>query len=235
MPDDQMANEDKAPYLSLTTLLNFFDRWGNGPVPPRIDKSALDNYSGGTQAILLSTLRLMGYINHDGMVLPDLRDAIRDEHLRKVTLARWADHFYAEQLDLAQTNATSQMLQESFAKYGYNGSTLRKAIVFYLALVEYLGLPNSPHFRPPKQSATPPSRRRTPRPQAVWSNLMALPETTPASPTPHGETTVIKIGDLATITVTVDAQWLRLPVETISTIRTAVKDLEGLADSGEPD
>lgn len=67
---------------------------------------------------------------------------------------------YACQLDLAEQNATSQMLFESFAGHGYTGSTLRKAIVFYLSLVEYLGLPNSPHFRAPKQSATPTAKRR---------------------------------------------------------------------------
>jgi hypothetical protein len=48
-------------------------------------------------------------------------------------------------------------------------------------------------------------------------------------PTPSGDTTVIKIGSVATITVTVDAQWLRLPVETITTIREAVASLENLA------
>lgn len=68
MPEDQI--EDKAPYLSLTTLTNFLDRWGDGPIPPRIDKSALDTYSGGTQAVLMSTLRLMGYVGPEGEVLP---------------------------------------------------------------------------------------------------------------------------------------------------------------------
>ena len=49
MPDD--IPPDRPPYLSLTTLLNFLDRWGDGPIPPRIDKSALDKYSGGFQAL----------------------------------------------------------------------------------------------------------------------------------------------------------------------------------------
>jgi hypothetical protein len=231
MPDDQTAAEDKPPYLSLTTLINFLDRWGDGPIPPRIDKSALDNYSGGTQAALMSTLRLMGYVNHEGHVLPALREAVRDADVRRSHLERWARHFYAQQLHLAEQGATSQMLHESFAVYGYSGSTLRKAVVFYLSLVEYLGLPNSPHFRPPKQSATPPSRRRqrstpvSPRVESVQSRPVHVPT---------GDVTTIKIDNLATITVTVEAQWMKLPVETIVSMREAIAKLEALG-SGHPE
>lgn len=236
MPDDQTSNEDKPPYLSLTTLLNFFDRWGDGPIPPRIDKSALENYSGGTQAVLMSTLRLMGYVSPDGQVLPELRYAVRDTDARKAHLAEWARHFYAEQLKLAEENATAQMLHESFAGHGYTGSTLRKAVVFYLSLVEYVGLPNSPHFRAPKQSGTPLAKRRM---KAGGPGVRTVHDQTPApapaqatSPAmPRGETTVVRIGELATITITVDAQWMRLPIETITSMREAISKLEAL-DTG---
>lgn len=233
MPDDQ-SSEDKPPYLSLTTLLNFLERWGNGPIPPRIDKSALDNYSGGTQAILLSTLRLIGYVNQEGHVLPALSEAISSPEARKAHLGEWACDFYATQLNLARQNATAQMLHESFAPYGYKGSTLRKAVVFYLALVDYLSLPNSPHFRAPKQSATATARRRT-RPAS-----MPIPPEPPSVATPvvevRGETTIVRISDLATITVTVDAQWMKLPVSTITSMREAIGKLEALdATDAKPD
>lgn len=228
MPDDQSSSEERAPYLSLTTLLNFLDRWGDGPIPPRIDKSALDTYSGGTQALLMSTLRLLGYVDHQGTVLPALREAVRDHDARKAHLDRWARHFYAEQLALAEQNATAQMLHESFAAHGYTGSTLRKAVVFYLALSEYLALPNSSYFRAPKQSATPTSKRRgkaTPTERAAPQAAPSVPAT---EPSPRGETTVVKIDGLATITITVDAQWMKLPVETITSMREAIADLEAL-------
>lgn len=229
MPDEQNTiTEDKAPYLSLTTLSNFLDRWGDGPIPPRIDKSALDTYSGGTQAVLMSTLRVMGFVDQEGRVLPALRQAIKEPQYRKAHLEGWARHFYARQLDLAEQAATAQMLHESFAVYGYSGSTLRKAVVFYLSLVEELGLPNSPLFRPPKQSATPPARRRPARvsPAPVEDRYQAPP---PSPRAQGGEVTVIRIDNLATITVTVDAQWMRLPVETITAMREAIGNLEALA------
>lgn len=229
MPDDPTLPEDKPPYLSLTTLTNFFERWGDGPIPPRIDRSALDNYSGGTQALLMTTLRQIGYVNGDGYVLPALREAVSNPVTRKVHLEQWARRFYAKQLRLAEQNATSQMLHESFATYGYNGSTLRKAVVFYLALVEYLGLPNSPHFRAPKQAATPTSRRRKAVPASrPESNLP--PVYSPPPTEPKGEQTIVRIGSLATITVNVEAQWMKLPVETITAMREAIAKLEALGD-----
>lgn len=234
MPDEPtISPDDKPPYLSLTTLLNFLDRWGDGPIPPRIDKSALDTYSGGTQAILMSTLRNMGLVGPEGQVLPALRQAVTDPEYRREHLAGWAKRFYATQLELAEQGATAQMLQESFATYGYSGSTLRKAIVFYLALVEYLGLPNSPHFRAPKQGATAPSRRRlkanrTPE-QRIEEAFAPAPRRAPA-----GDETVVRIGDLATITISVDAQWMKLPVETITAMREAIGTLEALG-TGRPE
>jgi hypothetical protein len=231
MPDVQTL-EDKPPYLSLTTLQNFLDRWGEGAIPPRIDRSALESYSGGTRSMLMSTLRQVGWVDSKDYVLPALRDAITDVDARKAHLEKWARHYYAEQLALAEQGATAGMLHESFAEHGYSGSTLRKAIVFYLALVEYLGLPTSPHFRAPKQSATPSSRKRGPRaqvPRALLPDEPAHPRLSPAAP--KGETTIVEISDLATITVTVDAQWMRLPIETITTMREAIAKLEGLSQA----
>jgi hypothetical protein len=233
MPDEPTpALDTRPPYLSLTTLTNFLDRWGDGPIPPRIDKSALDTYSGATQSQLMSTLRLMGFVDQEGQVLPALREAIKDPLFRRTHLQNWAHQFYSEQINLAGQSATAQMLHESFAAYGYNGSTLRKAVVFYLALAEELGLPTSPLFRPPKQSATPPGRRRLRvDPEAERRIRDAFPPTPPRAPS--GEVTTVKIGDLATITITVDAQWMKLPVDKITAMREAIGQLEALA-TGEP-
>jgi hypothetical protein len=102
-----------------------------------------------------------------------------------------------------------------------------------------LGLPTSPHFRAPKQSATPSGRKRTarktPQPPQV---AVEQPVFHAGVSAPKGETTVVRIGDLATITVTVDAQWMKLPVATITDMREAIAKLEALDTgngSSEPD
>jgi hypothetical protein len=228
VPDEQTADQ-KPPYISFTTLLAFLDRLGAGPIPPRIDRSAMDSYSGGTQGILLATLRALNFIDPDGNVRSDLIDAARDEVARKAYFTDFARRVYPEQLDLAERSGTAQMLHETFTAIGYQGSTLRKAVVFYLALVEYTGLPTSPHFRPPRQQA--PRRRKASAPPPEVSVPAGADAPSRGAAAPAGDTTVITIGNMATITVTVDAQWLRLPVETLTGIRQAVADLEALATS----
>lgn len=233
MPDNEPGNdrapEDKPPYISLTTLQNFLDRLGEGVVPPRIDKTSMDTFSGGTQGLLMGTLRQMGFLGAEGEVLPPLREAVSNQNVRMAHLDRWARQFYAEQLRLAEQGGTAGMLHESFARHGYSGSTLRKAVVFYLALVDYLGLPTSPHFKPPKQSATPSSRKRVPRPEPVTAPT-DLHEYAHQPAGPKGERTMVQIGDLATITVFVDAKWMKLPVDTITSMREAIAKLEALGD-----
>lgn len=234
MPDNEVPSDEKPPYLSLTTLLNFLDKWADGPIPPRVDKSALESYSGGTQAALLSTLRLMGYIDSEGLALPALRQSVQSEAARQAHLQGWARQFYREQLALAEQNDTAGKLHESFARHGYSGSTLRKAVVFYLALTDHLGLPKSTLFRAPKQSGTPTSRRR-PAGTATTRPTPAERAVVPPTPPPsRGETSTVTIGDLATITIVVDAQWMKLPVETITAMRGAIDALEALGAQEQP-
>lgn len=158
------GQEWRAPYIAYATLINFIDiKCGANPVPPRIDRSFLDNYSGSVQPLLLGTLRTIGLIDENNQVQPALRQAARSPALCKTVLRSWAAAFYKEQSELAEQHATSEMLQRSFAKHQYQGSTLRKAIVFYLSLADDVGLPKSPHFKPPKQQGPGSSRARPPR------------------------------------------------------------------------
>jgi len=152
MTDDDRA-EWRPPYVSYETLCNFVEkRLGSQPLPPRVDKGFLDNYAGSVQAVLLSALKTIGFIDEQHTVQPALKEAAAGPDDRKAVMRRWASTYYARQVELAEQAATAQMLQESFASSGYTGSTLRKAIVFYLTLAKDLDLPSSPHFKPPRQT-----------------------------------------------------------------------------------
>lgn len=163
MPEDAVAEDPwKAPYLSYETYSGVFERkLGAGAVPPRIDSNFLDNYAGSVRPLIIAALKTTGMIGEQNEVLPPLREAVKDSESRKRLLRRWAQDFYSEQLALAERDGTASMLWETFAKHGYSGSTLRKAVVFYLALVEDLGLPNSLFFKAPK--AQQPSNGRSAR------------------------------------------------------------------------
>lgn len=230
-----VPDKDKVspPYISLTTLNNFMEKLGAGAIPPRIDKGYLDKYSGAAQALLLSTLKLMSFIDEaSGEVLDSLESAAHSEGRRKIEYRRFAEEFYSEQLALAAKNGTSQMLEESFRKWGISGSTMRKAIVFYLHLVEYVGLPNSPHFKAPKQPAPAKGgagRTRNGKAEVVNSGSGG-PAAAPAdfAPRSQGERKSITLGSAGTVTVIVDVRWLDLPVDQFTALRKAISALEEL-------
>jgi len=59
------------------------------------------------------------------------------------------------------TNATQQQLEETFREeYEINGSTVRKAIGFYLAAARFAKIELSPHFTAPRAGGATPGKRR---------------------------------------------------------------------------
>lgn len=224
---DQAGSGWKAPYVGYSTLVNFIDKkCGENPIPPQIDKTFIDNVAGGVQPMLLGALKTIGFIRDDGGVEPLLEKAASSPDQRKEILKTWAEGFYADQLGLAQKNATAQMLTTSFGPSGYTGSTLRKAMGFFLTLVDDVGLPKSPHFKLPKQTPSPRKKKD--------ADVETPPAVTPAPPGAGtsgtaGEKTVVSLGDAGTVTVFVDVRWLTLPDETFTTLRKAIRDLQGLA------
>jgi len=224
MPASVEQDEWKAPYVAYSTLVNFIDqKCGGNPLPPRIDRSFLDNYSGSVQPLLLGTLKTIGFVGDDNHVLQPLRDAARSPQVRKGVLRTWAETFYKEQLTLAEQHATTDMLQASFARRKYSGSTLRKAIVFFLSLVDDVGLPKSPHFKPPKQLASqarPKARRASP------SVAQAPPADTATTKTDNWDTMTVSLKSGGTITLMVDVNPLMLKGEERNFFYTLVDHLD---------
>jgi hypothetical protein len=234
MEADEQLEAVKPPYISYTTLTSFIDnKLGGEMVPPRIDRGFLDNYAGSVQAQLLHALRVMGLIKDDGTVDTRLRNAARHPNERKSIFRLWAQAFYAEQFALAEQNGTAQMLHESFAKYRYTGSTLRKAVVFYLTLVDDVGMKKSPHFKPPRQSPQVVRARRDPSPKTV--RAPQFQEASPPTPrfygggTAAGETKTVQLGSAGHVEIVVNVRWLDLPIETFTKLRKVIEDLESLA------
>lgn len=225
MSADAGQSEWKAPYVAYSTLVNFIDqKCGGNPLPPRIDRSFLDNYSGSVQPLLLGTLKTVGLVGEENQVLQSLRDAARNPQARKAALRDWAESFYKEQIALSEQHATSEMLQRSFAHHKYTGSTLRKAVVFFLSLADDVGLPKSPHFKPPKQLGGPP-RPRVRRPSPSEARTPPAPSETP--PPGNWDTLTVRLSSGGTITLMVDVNPLTLKGDERTFFYTLVDHLDG--------
>lgn len=225
----------KAPYVSYETLTNFLEKkLGGGLLPPRIDRGFLDSYAGSVQPILLGTLKTIGFIGEAHEVTDLLRQASSAPEARKEVLRDWAGDFYREQLKLAEQNATAQMLHESFARHKYTGSTLRKAVVFFLALTDDVGLPRSPHFKPPRQApvtnGSSRGRRSTKEKSAARDHTAPPPAASPG----RAERKTVRFGSAGSVTIEVDVRWLDLPDETFTRLRQIVNDLSELEAASSP-
>jgi hypothetical protein len=231
MSEDQTKESSwKAPYLSYETFANFFDRKLAGqPVPSRIDTHFLDNYAGSVRPQIIATLKTMNLIGETGTSLDGLRRASADPDSRREIFRDWAEGFYRDQIALADEAATASMLWETFSRHGYSGSTLRKAVVFYLALASDLDLPVSPHFKPPKATPAATSTRQKrgqPKTPAVESE-----PTVQTAGTGSGETKVIDFGTSGKVTIQVDVKWLELPEDTFVGLRRAIREIESFGNT----
>jgi hypothetical protein len=233
MTEDAVASDGwRAPYVSYETFTNFLDKKLAGQlVPPRIDTHFLDSYAGSVRPQIMAALKTMGMISDSGASLEPLRRAAAEPEARREIMREWAESFYQEQITLAEQAATAQMLWESFAKHGYSGSTLRKAVVFYLALAAELELPTSPHFKAPKaqqSSKTTARAKRTAARQDVPP--VGPPPPPPGSPAPGTEVKTVSFGEVGTVTVMTALRWLDLPDEKFVALRKAIREIEALGD-----
>jgi hypothetical protein len=231
---DSSAPAWRAPYMSYETLVNFFDKKiGDNPVPPRIDGPFLDNYAGSVRPLLVTTLKTMGMLDGKNQVLEPLHRAARGANERKAVLRAWAEDFYAEQIELGKQHATAQMLWETFSKRGQlTGSTLRRAVIFYLALAKDVGLPVRAHFKSPKAPTSP--QKSSPKPH-VDSGAVKPPPKDVSDDNPDTATAErrdVILGDAGSVTVIVNVRWLDLPEDQFTKLRKLIKDIEALGASG---
>lgn len=225
----------RPPYMSYETLVNFFDKKiGDNPVPPRIDTPFLENYAGSVRPLLVTTLKTLGMLDENNQVLDPLRRAAHGADEREAVLRSWAEDFYAEQIELGKRHATAQMLWETFGKRGgLTGSTLRRAVIFYLALARDIGLPVSAHFKSPK--APPPGQKPPPKPRIDGSGAKPPPKDVSDDNPDAGapERRDVLLGTAGSVTVIVNVRWLDLSEDQFTKLRKLIKDIEALGLAGQ--
>ena len=150
------------PYTAFRTVTDIIDRMEQEEPPARIDKSYLDNYSGGYQSIVLAALNNLGFRDESGKVTQRLEDLVKaDAEKRKALFADLLHEYYQPVLDLG-LNATQAQLIEAFRELGVNpGDTTRKAVAFFLAAAKFSGIPVSRHWKVPRVPSSGKPRRTT--------------------------------------------------------------------------
>ena len=163
--------EPSAPYIPFRTFLNLIIKMEDG-VPQRLDKSFLIAQAGGLHQPIIAAFRFFGFVDDEGLTQPSLHEVATGGDRRDEFLAVAFDHAYLWANELGN-NATQQQLDEAFKlNTGFGGSTLRKAVTFYLHAARHLGYPLSKHFSAPRAAgggASPGKPRKKAAPKRATS------------------------------------------------------------------
>jgi hypothetical protein len=148
---DKTAVPAYTSYRPLIQWINGFRETGH--VPMRVDKSHLPKASGSVQAGHIYALRFLKLIDDSGKPLPLFEkfvlasDEQRPAMLSSMLTDSYRFLFADSEFDLAR--ASSRMLEEKFRALDIKGSTLLRAIAFFLAAAKDAGLKLAPGLKPP--------------------------------------------------------------------------------------
>lgn len=139
------------PYTSFTTLTNTVTRMKEEDgVPSRLDGSYLSNLAGGTRYTFVASLKALGLIDDDAKPTSTLIELVEADEKRQKEIVADLIRTYYDGAWTLPANATQAELEKVFRGYGISGSTLRKAIGFYLAAARFADMTFSRHFKLPK-------------------------------------------------------------------------------------
>lgn len=171
------------PYASHTSYVNYLDHLRTaGSLPTRIDKSVMSHLNYGTQQALVATLRYLELIDTNDAPTMRLEMLVKapEEKRAELTLTLLETgypYLFDGSLDLSR--ATPAELEERIrAEGGIAGSTVHKAIAFFLAAAGTAGIPLSPHLTKRKPAAGGNGRRlrgKTRRQRAVDDEMPQRP------------------------------------------------------------
>ena len=164
-------------YSSFVTTTNTIDLLKADGVPPKFDRSILGSMSGSSQSQIMVTFRYLNFIDENDRTTEVLKDLVyadreqRKEIWRKI-LTNSYPYILNPEDDFNLEVCAPSTFKEKFEDQGINGSTLNKAIRFFLAAAEFAEIKISPHVKknyksrrstPSKSSKKPTQKKPTPQ------------------------------------------------------------------------
>lgn len=148
-------------YISFKTLLDILKRMRDEGDPTMIDRSYLDNYSGGYVSQILSSFEWLGLIRSDGRLTDKMKTLIRgSDQEQKEMMAQILLEKYPKIFELGESNTTHKQFEDALRELGPKGETLRKAGAFYLHAAKFADVEVGQLWKTP-----PTTRKRRPTPK----------------------------------------------------------------------
>lgn len=180
-------------YVAFPTLMAFVDSIDPKAIPRSIDKSMMQNQSGGVQRKLMSALAFLALTKPGGEVTESLRELVQtkgDPPKRKTVLASILNAAYSKIIkDLDVGSATAKQVNDAFRTSGADGTTLEESIRFYVKARKEAGLPVSKYVSARKVAgaSAKPAEKNGGKTRAVDGAGNPSPPITPAGVTEAGD------------------------------------------------
>jgi hypothetical protein len=130
-------------YAAYATLMSALDNLRTHGIPSTgiIDKSLWDTQSGAVQSQLLLALRFLGLIDEQNRVQPDLPVLAKaSPEQRKVLLKPIIETKYHSVISLGLATISQGQLEDAFRTFEVSGSTLDRAIRFFVKACQECGI-----------------------------------------------------------------------------------------------
>jgi hypothetical protein len=149
-------NANRIPaYATYKTFVSFINDLRDGQIPPQISYSVVRG-SNSAKATMISSLKSLGLIDDESAPTEELRSLVRDtENYKsnlKALLKRSHPYLFDEGLELS--NTTSELVADRFKSAGARGSTVSKAMSFFLAAAKDADIEIAPIVKPPQPPRT---------------------------------------------------------------------------------
>jgi hypothetical protein len=140
-------------YVSWGAFVAFINRLREAGLPQRIDRSLMGNASGSMISSLMAAIKSLGLIDDAQRPTETMKElvAAADEQ-RKAhyeVLFRRTYSFVGDDQEFHLESATTAQLSQKFREQGTSGSTVVKAIAFFLSLAKAAEVKVSPHLKAP--------------------------------------------------------------------------------------
>lgn len=155
-------------YGSFKTFTTFFNsRRDDEHATDVVDRSLMTNFSGSSQNELIAGLKFLKLIDEKGAPLPAYEQYVRaTDAERKSLLAQLLRNAYPFVFNAPPFNierATTHTTAEVFRGQGINGSTLSRAVAFFLAAAKEAGIKVGANIKaPPIAKASKPKKETKP-------------------------------------------------------------------------
>ena len=156
MPESKTP-QATTPYASWKSFMTFLDRLAEMGLPQQVDRTVMSKMSGATQSNIRVALSFLKLTDSDGAPTDALRGLVGkhgDHEAWKAALRDVVLKAYEPVIsDLSLENGTADQLWKCFRENGnVRGSTLSRAVRFYLAALGAAGVKHSRYFKAPTRA-----------------------------------------------------------------------------------